>query len=489
MVSFLVLVGIIIVFGVLFYRVMASFLLPLFLACVLVVMFRPLHNLYLRRFPDKTRLAALLTTVTTVLVVMIPVSVTVALAAVETSSLLTKINSRDISKKVAKLRKSLGLEMPCIEEERYLQTSLDAIISQPPGTATLSESCLDNLMGAVNELEIKVQNLGHSDKVHFLTEMQAFLGSAKDSASGSLEFHRAMSHAAAQFHEFRLALAGGGFEYRLKLFANPSNAEVAELTGQFVTGAKGYLPSLGGATGAFVFDLALGCIIMAVAVFFFLSDGPRMASTLMRLSPLDDAYERELFAEFDQVSRAVVLATLLSAVVQGLLAGAGFFVAGIEPVFLLMVLTTVLALIPFVGAAAVWVPVSFWLFFAEERYLAAVLMAVYGAAIISAADNIVKPLILHGQSKLHPLLALLSVLGGVQALGPVGIIVGPMVVVFLQALLNILHKELTSLEPRPVRKRRQEALPFILSLRLRGLRLPYAPPKTDRQHFLKERAE
>ena len=59
-------------------------------------------------------------------------------------------------------------------------------------------------------------------------------------------------------------------------------------------------------------------------------------------------------------------------------------------------------------------------------------------------DNIIKPFVLHGQSNLHPLLALLSILGGVQVLGPVGILVGPMLVSFLQALLNMLRIELDS---------------------------------------------
>ena len=61
------------------------------------------------------------------------------------------------------------------------------------------------------------------------------------------------------------------------------------------------------------------------------------------------------------------------------------------------------------------------------------------------ADNVIKPLVLHGQSNMHPLLALLSVIGGVQALGPIGILVGPMIVAFLQALLNILHTELVGM--------------------------------------------
>ena len=76
--------------------------------------------------------------------------------------------------------------------------------------------------------------------------------------------------------------------------------------------------------------------------------------------------------------------------------------------------------------------------------LAAILLAIYCTIVVSGIDNVIKPLILHGQSKLHPLLALLSILGGVQVLGPVGILVGPMLVSFLQALLTMLRKELDS---------------------------------------------
>jgi hypothetical protein len=74
----------------------------------------------------------------------------------------------------------------------------------------------------------------------------------------------------------------------------------------------------------------------------------------------------------------------------------------------------------------------------------AAILAIYCTIVVSGIDNVIKPFILHGQSKLHPLLALLSILGGVQVLGPVGILVGPMLVSFLQALLNMLRKELDS---------------------------------------------
>ena len=145
------------------------------------------------------------------------------------------------------------------------------------------------------------------------------------------------------------------------------------------------------------------------------------------------------------MSRAVVSSTLLAAIVQAILAGFGFYVAGLGTVFLLTLLTFFGALVPFVGAAAVWGTASLYLlFFVKDTWVAAGL-ALWGVSVVSTVDNIIKPIVLHGQSKLHPLLALLSVLGGVGALGPIGIFVGPIAVAFLQAALTMLQVELDSL--------------------------------------------
>jgi predicted PurR-regulated permease PerM len=131
--------------------------------------------------------------------------------------------------------------------------------------------------------------------------------------------------------------------------------------------------------------------------------------------------------------------------VQGALAGIGYYFAlpPEAPIFLLTALTIVTAMIPFFGAAAVWVIVCLWIY-AHGEPTTAVILAIYCTVIVSGIDNVIKPLVLHGQSNLHPLLALLSILGGVTVLGPVGILVGPMLVSFLQALLNMLRKELES---------------------------------------------
>lgn len=124
-----------------------------------------------------------------------------------------------------------------------------------------------------------------------------------------------------------------------------------------------------------------------------------------------------------------------------MLAGVGFYLAGLKSIFLLTAVTTVAAMIPFVGAAVVWLPASLWLMFIDNRLSAGLLLMVYGAGVISTIDNVIKPWVLYDRSAMHPLAALIGVFGGIQAMGPLGVFVGPLVVAFLQTLLGLLHRE------------------------------------------------
>lgn len=336
-VSFVVLVAILLVIAGLFFRVMANFLLPMFLAVLLVIMFGPLHRWFVVKCGGRNRLAAGLTTVSILLIVLIPLLLILLQAALEGVAIYENVKGAQIDlKAVSKTAVELG------------------------------------------------------DRV--------------------------------------------GLRLSVEDIEKAITAKVQEWLTPLVLGTTQYL-------GSFL----IGLVVMVISLYYFLADGPGMVRTIMRLSPLNNRYEEQLIDQFDNITRAVVVATLLSALVQGLLAGVGFYFAGLGSVFLLTVLTMLLAMVPFVGTTVVWVPVCLWLYFYEERMLAAVLLAIYCTTIVAVADNVIKPIVLHGRSNLHPLLALLSVLGGVQALGPIGIFVGPMVVVFLQALLNMLHTELDTM--------------------------------------------
>lgn len=209
-----------------------------------------------------------------------------------------------------------------------------------------------------------------------------------------------------------------------------------------------FLEPLRAKTPGFLGRFLLGFVVMIISLYYFLLDGHNMIATVLKFLPLHDEYEQRLLNEFNKLSRAVVSATLAAALVQGLVAGFGFWLFGLKSIFLLMLLTMLGSMIPFVGAASVWISCCVWLLISGQT-TSALLLAAYGGCIISTVDNLVKPAILHGNASLHPLLALLSVLGGVQALGAIGIFVGPMAVAFLQAGLEMLHAELGFLERPP----------------------------------------
>jgi len=502
MVSFVVLLGVIAVIGFLFYRVISGFIIPMFIALLLVVMFRPWHAQFLKWCRGQTHLAALLTTASVLLVAVLPAVLLVFLVGWELFGVgPLPTDPRDAARKpvsidvvlkqrLAELRVSLGLKMPYVAELRYVEESLKSLQARAATGATYQgdDRAFDNLAASLRDLREKLEDDGETAALDDIDAIIATLttpATSQELQPGTFGYQRLIGQAVDQFRTFKVALLGGPLQVWLADLANPTDAELRSWTGRLSTLAPGVLRSVGGATGTFVANLLFGLLITTVSLYFFLADGPYMVQALMHLSPLDEDHERELIAEFDVVVRAVVLATLLSAVAQGILAGIGFwvlslFVENFRMVFTLTLLTTIVALVPFVGAASVWVPVAIWLFFQQE-YACAVVLVIYGTGVISTADNVIKPWVLHGQSNLHPLLALLSVLGGVQTLGPIGILIGPMVVVFLQILLNILHREVLAREAPSNQPSHRDGLPLVLSLRQRGLRLPFAAATRNRR--------
>jgi predicted PurR-regulated permease PerM len=466
-VSFVVLVVILLLFGALFFRVIAGFLVPLFLALVLVVLFRPLYVWMVKRCRGRTRVAAVLTTVAVLLAVLIPFSLVLTIAGVELTGMIVDVDKQQFNQQVDTLRQQFGLTLPAAVAELDLQMgalSDEYAVADWQGLDMAAKSVQTELA----QLAANAQRLRGAEAQYFASPagriqsaLNQDLADLEAAPPRSEMWENAWAAVQKDYYLLRGRLVPlfwrdandeppGRFHTWLVLHANPTRQRIDELRGQLLESLgldslSGLAVSTGTRVGKALLAIVFGLLIMTIALYYFLADGPEMVDSLMRLSPLDRRYVTQLLSEFDKVSRAVVLATLLSAVAQAALGGIGYWLAGFDSVFLLTVLTLVLAMIPFVGAAAVWAPCCLWLLVIEERTGAAIALAVYGVVAISAVDNLIKPLVLHGQSNLHPLLALLSVLGGVQVLGPIGIFVGPMAVAFLQASLHMFQGELKAI--------------------------------------------
>lgn len=187
--------------------------------------------------------------------------------------------------------------------------------------------------------------------------------------------------------------------------------------------------------------LGIGLVMMVLALYYLFADGAELAREARRLSPLEDEDGLALARQFENVCRGVVLSSLVAAVVQGVLAGIGFAVVGVERIWLLSILTMFFSLIPFLGAAAVWICVALVLLF-EQRFGAAIFVFAYGMFVVSVSDNLIKAYVIGDRAKLHPFVVLATVLGALQLVGLWGIFIGPMTAAFFYALLNILRKRL-----------------------------------------------
>ena len=180
--------------------------------------------------------------------------------------------------------------------------------------------------------------------------------------------------------------------------------------------------------------IALGVFVM-LAMFFFLRDGPALVDYLRKLSPLDQATTDRLFEEIRVLTESSVTATLLIAIVQGALGGAATGLLGLPSPLIWGVVFGFCSFVPVFGTALAWIPASLWLLALGEKSRA-VIMVLVSILIITQVDNVIRPLLVSGRSRLNFELSMLSVLGGVTAFGMLGLVLGPVVVVVLTALMD-----------------------------------------------------
>jgi predicted PurR-regulated permease PerM len=216
----------------------------------------------------------------------------------------------------------------------------------------------------------------------------------------------------------------------------PVDAE--QLHGWLMSGLQTLLQGLVAVSGAFVVGALNALVALAVMLFllfFFLRDGEQMLATAVRLIPMRPARRGELVDHVAAVTRAVVFGSLLTALVQGVLVGIGFALVGLPSPVVFGAIAAVASLIPFVGTALVWVP-AVGVLFLQGRWVAALVLAVWSVAVVSSADNVVRPLFISGRAQISTLPVFLGLLGGVTAFGPIGLVVGPVVVALTLTLLR-----------------------------------------------------
>lgn len=190
-----------------------------------------------------------------------------------------------------------------------------------------------------------------------------------------------------------------------------------------------------------VAGLLLDFALMLLASFFFYVEGEAILAELALLSPLPARYDRQFGGKFKEVIDATFLGQLSSALAQGVATGVGLAIARVPGSIFWGAVATILGLLPMVGAAVIWVPAAIYLFIAasmgQRGYGPAIFLTLWGVLVVSLIDNVVRPWVMRGKSELPAIPLLFAVLGGMQAFGFVGLVIGPLVFSLLMTIVDI----------------------------------------------------
>jgi predicted PurR-regulated permease PerM len=189
-----------------------------------------------------------------------------------------------------------------------------------------------------------------------------------------------------------------------------------------------------GNVASVVFDF----VLMIVAVFFFLADGPDYLEKAERYLPFSKKQREKLITETRDIVISTIYGGVTVAVVQGAIGGIAFAVLGIHGSVVWGMSMFIASFIPVVGTSLIWGPAALYLLF-QGLVAKAITLLVVGAVIISSVDNVLRPLIIGGKMKMPTLVIFLSILGGLKVFGFIGFIMGPLVIALFVSIAEIIR--------------------------------------------------
>jgi predicted PurR-regulated permease PerM len=209
------------------------------------------------------------------------------------------------------------------------------------------------------------------------------------------------------------------------------------------------ISDIGRAVGLFLYDQARSIasntlsflasfFLMLLVIFFLLIDGPKLVQFLIDLSPLPEEQDVQLIGKFKDMAGAILMGNGLCGAIQGLAGGIIFWLFGLPSAFLWGVIMSLLAFLPIIGIGAVFIPTVIFLFL-KGRIGASLFFLVFYLLLSGGVEYMLKPKVVGKRVQMHTLVVFLSIVGGLNLFGILGIIYGPLIATAFLTLTNIYH--------------------------------------------------
>lgn len=222
---------------------------------------------------------------------------------------------------------------------------------------------------------------------------------------------------------------------------DPSTFSPEKMILPIVRQVPGFVARNGAQIVGGIAGLIIGFFLMLLSAYFFYTEGESIIEELAYLSPLPAAADREFGATVKDVIDATFRGHVITGGVQGLVTMIGLLIAQVPAALFWGSVATVLSLLPMIGAAIIWVPAAIYLFIAAAMgkvpYWQPIFLTLWGLLVVSTIDNVIRPWAMRGKSQLPAIPLLFAVLGGLQAFGFVGLVLGPLVFALLMSIIDI----------------------------------------------------
>jgi predicted PurR-regulated permease PerM len=174
--------------------------------------------------------------------------------------------------------------------------------------------------------------------------------------------------------------------------------------------------------------------------YYLLKDAPKIKKAITQITPIAHNQEDVLINKIVEAVNGVVKGSFLVALSQGLIATIGFYIFGVPEPLLWGAFTVIVALVPTVGTAISIVPAVIYLIVTGHSGQA-IGMTIWGVLAVGLIDNFLGPKLIGGSAKLHPVLVLIAIIGGIQLFGILGFLIGPIIMAIFMAMLEMYRSD------------------------------------------------
>ena len=185
-----------------------------------------------------------------------------------------------------------------------------------------------------------------------------------------------------------------------------------------------------------IISVAINFLLMIFTLFFLFRDGPGFLNKVRDYMPFSDEQKSRLTKQVKDMVASTVYGGVTVAMIQGFLGGLAFYIIGFTSPVLWGIVMSIVSFIPLLGTLGVWGPAAIYLLMRGD-YLSGLGLILYGTFVIGLVDNFLRPMLIGSRTKMPTIIIFFSVLGGIEAFGIIGLIMGPLIMAVFISVFEI----------------------------------------------------